>query len=292
MDNNDIKILQWNCRSILSNKGSFELYICENNIDICLLSETWLNKHHNFKISGYNIFRNDRIDRKGGGVAIVLKKTIAFKSIIIPPIEGAELVAISIESKDHSKITFISVYIPPNSKIKEAEWNKFFDCIPQNTIIGGDFNLHHSASGSTSNSYHGDELMKSLTQNSFFLLNDGSPTRIQPPNQPKSAVDITFASRSLIPLTHWFIENRTLGSDHFVIRYDLQSNVLRTPSRKPSRKYNTNKCDWVRFDSLMQDFPDEVSASVINYDTFKEKLTTACEVSCPKYKLKKKFEIQ
>ena len=48
-----------------------------NNIDVCFVSETWLNSNTSSNLvcfNGYNILRNDRSDfRKGGSVAILYK---------------------------------------------------------------------------------------------------------------------------------------------------------------------------------------------------------------------------
>ena len=48
------------------------------NTDLCVLAETWLKKQHldsQFAIDGFSLFRNDRIKRKSGGVAIYVKNS-------------------------------------------------------------------------------------------------------------------------------------------------------------------------------------------------------------------------
>ena len=61
------------CKKRISGKQP----LSSNNIDVCFVSETWLNSNISSNLvcsNGYNILRNDRLDfRKGGGVAILYK---------------------------------------------------------------------------------------------------------------------------------------------------------------------------------------------------------------------------
>ena len=44
----------------------------DNSPDIVLLNETWLSNHTpGFDIPGYNMYRNNRINKKAGGVGIL-----------------------------------------------------------------------------------------------------------------------------------------------------------------------------------------------------------------------------
>lgn len=66
------RILQWNSRSVLSNKGSFEKFLEENDINISLVSGTWLKPNIDIIFNGYNIFRKDRKFSRGGGVLVLI----------------------------------------------------------------------------------------------------------------------------------------------------------------------------------------------------------------------------
>lgn len=76
-----LKILQWNSRSIKSNKPSFVQYICIFEADICLISETWLNTNDIFSLGRYNIVRSDRTDKRGGGAALFIKNKFEYLPI-------------------------------------------------------------------------------------------------------------------------------------------------------------------------------------------------------------------
>ena len=68
------RALLWNADGIHSQQHELENYLRRNKIDVAFICETKLKQEHTFKLKGYNIFRNDRIARPGGGTAILLKK--------------------------------------------------------------------------------------------------------------------------------------------------------------------------------------------------------------------------
>lgn len=82
--NLNLKILQWNCRSI-NNKLDFRNVAGE--YDIILLIETWLNadsilfKESHFSLKGLKTVRFDRNFNKGGGLAICIKSGIIYERV-------------------------------------------------------------------------------------------------------------------------------------------------------------------------------------------------------------------
>jgi len=64
-----------NARSIVKEDAfpAFYAELTDNNFDISLASETWLNENfptHLICPPGFTVLRNDREERRGGGVAI------------------------------------------------------------------------------------------------------------------------------------------------------------------------------------------------------------------------------
>lgn len=90
-----------------------------SNVDIACICETWLRENINdaiLKIPGYNIVRNDREGRIGGGIAIFLKKGISFhviaKSLYDVTDPQTEYLVIEI-NVDNKKILIAAFYNPP-----------------------------------------------------------------------------------------------------------------------------------------------------------------------------------
>lgn len=139
----NVSFLQWNARSIKTNKGYLEKFLYDNKIDIGLISETWLKKSNFINFTGYNVFRNDRDDGYGG-VAILLKKLIKFyNSPTFHQINDIMCNSISIKIQSGKKLNIYSIYVKPNLKITLNEWKKFFNSLEKPFIIGGDFNSHN-----------------------------------------------------------------------------------------------------------------------------------------------------
>jgi exonuclease III len=73
----NINIITWNARGI--NHKSYELFdfLIDNNIHICLATETWLKNNISLSHKNFFVYRNDRVIKKGGGVAIIIKKNLS-----------------------------------------------------------------------------------------------------------------------------------------------------------------------------------------------------------------------
>ena len=74
--NDNIRLLQWNARSIRNKKDELFHFLLKTDIDICLLCETWLNNKDSIKHQNFFCYRLDRQHGGGGGVAILIKKSI------------------------------------------------------------------------------------------------------------------------------------------------------------------------------------------------------------------------
>ena len=284
----NLNILQWNARSITSNKGDLELFMHDNNIHVALISETWLKKDKFFSISGYNILRSDRNDGFGG-VAILIKTHFLYTDLgCVTALPEVECRGISVVLQNGLKYMYI-LYKRPQVSITAASWNALFRQLKKPFLIGGDFNVHHTSWGSSFSNREGTALLDSLEEDNLVVLNDGNPTRLTPPNSLKSAVDLTLCSPSLAPLFTSKVSNESLGSDHFVILINL-----RTPGRltqqPPIPKLNIQKwdlknADWKLFQDRMENLTTQATSSQdTSYDTFIKNVNTAAEAAVPKVK--------
>ena len=82
----DLTIIQLNVRGITSKqtkvKELIDTSIKSNTPDIILLCETWLNPFSlGLNTAGYDTYRNDRIRKKGGGVAILVSTHLRHQKI-------------------------------------------------------------------------------------------------------------------------------------------------------------------------------------------------------------------
>jgi hypothetical protein len=69
-----ITLVQWNCRSLRNKFPEFEAR--SQNIDVTILSETWLDEADIVQPRGFEVVRKERTEKAGGGVAIYINNII------------------------------------------------------------------------------------------------------------------------------------------------------------------------------------------------------------------------
>lgn len=134
-----------NARSIANKTTDLEHLLISQNPDVLLLTETWL--HNEISDSSifppaYKVFRWDR-DTRGGGVAIIVKRTISTMPLhcTLPEMVWCRITYAN-------KVYLIgTVYRPPSTSPKFLDdLNCFLNShVNENTrlIMAGDFNLPH-----------------------------------------------------------------------------------------------------------------------------------------------------
>lgn len=75
-NNTNLNIIYWNCQSLYHKATEVFDHIVKENVDVALLSETWLKPKHNLSLQNYSIYRADRIENEHGGVAIIIRNSI------------------------------------------------------------------------------------------------------------------------------------------------------------------------------------------------------------------------
>jgi len=221
--------------------------------DVFLISETWLDPKDQITFKGFDIVRKDRIDRRGGGVLIMVCSNLKYNIMEnIPDCQG-NLEACGIELfLKQGKMSIISVYRPPDgSRINSRMWQNFFANFHGKFFIGGDFNLPS------------DQIIpleEGILDLDITLLNDDSPTFWDAERDHWSKLDLSLASSSLGIKTSWLVNQDTWGSDHFPIF--IYMNISITPKSKVRRppKLYSSKTDWAAFsENIEKDINNYIS---------------------------------
>ena len=85
-NDNHIKFLLWNARSLNKQITKFQSYIYTADFDVIAITETWLSDNiysNEIFPNNYNIIRRDH-DTRGGGVLLAVKNSIPFKQLPVP----------------------------------------------------------------------------------------------------------------------------------------------------------------------------------------------------------------
>ena len=118
--------------------------------DVLLLSETWLTPYlPKISIPGYELFHQDRIDKRGGGVAILISNKLrcCVRNDLSSKLKESECITVDIALKNGNHCLVSSMYRPPNSDIPNflASYNSLICAMkrerPKGIIVGLDHNL-------------------------------------------------------------------------------------------------------------------------------------------------------
>lgn len=121
-----MKIAHLNIRSIFTGFQEFREIVIDNDLDVMLLSETWLGPDHKsdmVSIPGYIFFRKDRAGR-GGGVGAYVKASVSCEMLLIdiPLKSTVEFLLLKIKNRHQSCIVGV-FYRPPNTVLGDVTYD-------------------------------------------------------------------------------------------------------------------------------------------------------------------------
>ena len=150
MDAN-LRIATWNANSVKLKKIPLIDYLRRQNIDVMLVSETYLRPDENFSLPDFQLVRLDRPGNHGrGGVIIIIRRGIAFRHL--PHYRTSVIEAIGVELRTASgNISLIAVCCAVQCTLNSgfaATFKRDLISITRTRsrfVIGGDLNTKHPA---------------------------------------------------------------------------------------------------------------------------------------------------
>lgn len=286
-----LKVIFWNCRSIRNKFMELFDYLVKNDIDICLLSETWLKHTNKLCNPTYVCIRKDREANAGGGVAILIKKCISYT--MIPPIstEVIENIGIEIMSSDNKRIKVFSSYFSGGTNSLELkkkykkDLRKLFN-ISGNFLFCGDFNSKHRNWGCVKANSWGNILNEFTTFFPITISHANQPTYVPTSNTfSPSNLDLVLSN---IPmhLTQPIVLNE-FTSDHLPVKFLLNLNF----SHCENLELDYSKTNWSIYrrsiKNALYGLPKNVNDIVLtedvdkNVEVFYESINTAIRSAVP-----------
>ena len=115
---NILKCLVLNCQSICNKCTQVMECATDRDADIMFLSETWLRSRKNnvtaevdeYGYTLYHTIRKNRAKETGGGVGVMLKKTLNVKRVKSNQFQSFEHHAVKINMRGNTWTTLISIY--------------------------------------------------------------------------------------------------------------------------------------------------------------------------------------
>ena len=144
-----IKVCHLNVCSLVPKLEEIKIILMQTNIDVLALSETWLTPaipDSFLEITNYDLHRNDRTGKGGGGVAIYISQN--YSSTKVASDTTFVTLQITLYLTTEHALTVLVSYRPPNQQSVEyitSLTNSIKSIKTKEYIILGDFNLHWTA---------------------------------------------------------------------------------------------------------------------------------------------------
>ena len=121
-------------------KLELEHFLSQHGVDICLLSETFLNPGQAFRFANYVCHRTDRLTA-GGGTAMLVRLGIVQHSVPVPGLNHLEATAIQVTLAG-GRVKILSAYLSPSHPLIGVDLTICFGGeLPG--LIAGDINSKH-----------------------------------------------------------------------------------------------------------------------------------------------------
>ena len=146
---NQLSVCYFNARSIANKISPLHSFIQRQSPDVIFIVESWLTTHHHDALlsqPGYNIIRQDRLNKKGGGLLVLYKSThsVVEKRAFVS--KDFEYMCIDLlQPKSGESLRLFCVYLPPLFSGKANTIKQMSSCIAkhktENFYLFGDFNM-------------------------------------------------------------------------------------------------------------------------------------------------------
>ncbi|XP_055589179.1 uncharacterized protein LOC129741467 [Uranotaenia lowii] len=265
-------ILQWNMRGFWTNEAELTRMIWES--------------YNTLIKRNYNIYKSTFTPnaRKGHAVMGILKAV---------PHEMVEIVsqvpAVVVKLFSPIKITLVCIYNHFKSGYHTSTANALetlFQEITPPFLVGGDFNARHFTWDDATNTM-GERVAMWAAQNEMVALNDGSKTRFSPiQNQQDTAIDVTFASSTIINRFKWSTLSEPCNSDHIPIFVELDGPCPTVPAVKTWKLMEAN---WEKYQTEISDElliiprPNVRNITTTIFETAKRSIPRTTGNTAPKY---------
>lgn len=267
---NNFNVIHINAQSVPSSYTDMLASFDCSNIHAILVSESWLKPclpSISYSLPGFQLVRNDRTARVGGGVAIYLRERFSYSIISVspqpPPGDAAEHLVLEVNIS-HSKVLLGVFYSPSLGVDYFSSFESILDrLIPlyEHVIIMGDFNTCMSKVNNRSRK------LQSIIDSLNLHLLPLNPTH-NLPNCESSLLDLIIVSKSNLVHKHGQFTSVPFSYHDLV----FMSYKVRLPKLKPQivwlRNFNSLDLDSLNYDASNIDW-----TVIYNTDSIETKIS-------------------
>ena len=259
----NVKILLWNATSVKTKNLEIQKFLTDQNIDIAIITETWLAPTDTFRLHNYNITRKDRATAdgkaRGGGVLIATHSSIQTDNIPQPHTTTMETATIRL--KIARDIIIGAAYAPPTNKITSSDLDEITVKSPTKYyLIGGDFNAKHQLWNNITRNSNGTTIKNHAEAESYLIIHSPTYTHKQPNSNP-SNIDIFLSN---IPYPYKITTLDELSSNHLPVMLTIQlTSGIRSNRGVQTTNWGLYKtiCNTYQICTAL-DTPDKIDAQI------------------------------
>ena len=260
-----------------------EEQINSKNIPVISICETWLKpfiSDAQITIEDYQVYRQDRVKRHGGGVLLYIHNTLPVTTSYSFEDSICEAVICYVKSTNS---IFISIYRPPDAPTQsfenmlnftETSINNLTDEFQPDIHLMGDFNLPEM-SWNQENTNSKLYFSKSAKLLKNFMEDHLLSNYVDKPTRKNNILDLFISNNSNLILNCDAID--TSLSDHRIIKLKTAYNIQSLPNKAKSpilphsfRSLNFNKADFSQINNHLQNINWEELQSHCSLEEFPE----------------------
>jgi hypothetical protein len=114
----------WNADGMLGRKFELGHFLSQQGVDVCLLSEIFLNPGQAFRLANYICNRKD-IPTTGGATAILVRRGIAHHPVSVPELTNLEVTAVQVTLAGRP-LKILAAYLSPSRPLFGADLTTCF----------------------------------------------------------------------------------------------------------------------------------------------------------------------
>ncbi len=248
-----------NARSVNNKSEAVVDFILEHKLDVLCVTETWLQVSDSFTANsvtpnGFSIFSNPRLNKRGGGVAAIIKNDLCCKRLANVCFSSFEALSVKVTSSTKS-LAIVTIYRSPgplnNFLIDLSDFLSTLVVKYENFLVTGDFNIHMDNMNDEST-----KKMASLLQNLGLKQHVDFPTHLH-----GHILDLVISKDNTQLVQSVSVAEGI--SDHHSILVDLSIAIQKKKVVKRTF-HQFKKLDMVKFqqDICSSELYDESSADV------------------------------
>ncbi len=288
-DSRCLEVYYTNCQSLFNKLDELKIIADEQKPSMIALTETWLNEAiqiSEVSIEGYQMFRCDRSQRRGGGVALYVANEFSCfqREIADVALQRFELMSCTIKIRQLPALNVCVVYRPPcSSENDDVELLRSLKAISKldNLLLLGDFNapgidwISHEVKAAASPFNH--HLLQ-FSSDEYLLQHIDFATRLRE-GQRSNCLDLVFTKEQ--GLIREVNPQPPLGfSDH--VAFTCVCSPL-SPQSQTKRRRNIWKADFeaMRCSASAKNWFSDANDAHVSWQHFQGTIENLIEVHCP-----------